>query len=100
MAGLVDAKLVLVFSSHRILVGVISSNNQAAKMVGVTSSSISSACNGESNSSAGFLWRYMDEDIEIEFSDVGTLRIEEYDEAVGNKRKYIAPKDIKNRRKK
>lgn len=98
MAILKEKKMVLIFSPRRVLIGLASSTNQAAKIVNRDVSSIYQASVGKIKSSAGLLWRYEDPNVEIELSDIGTLTIEEFDNLCGVEREYYPPKDIKRKK--
>lgn len=82
------AKQVLVFNSQRILVLIAKSANSLSYLANTTSGNISQACVGKLISVCDHYFRYTDPSVEIELSDIGTLKLEEYDQLCGTKRPY------------
>ena len=74
-----EPKPVLVFNGAYMLIGVIRSINSAADHSGTHPQSIALACSGEYVSSGTFYYRHIHPDIEIELSDLDTLKLQEYD---------------------
>lgn len=79
---------VLVFNPYKKLVAVFHSLTAAANSFGTTNSSIHQACVGPCISSCGHYFRFLNDDIELEWSDLGTLKLEDYDEMCGISRSY------------
>ena len=77
---------IAVFSPAMKLVGVCASMTAAAQMLKVSTSAIHFACNGKTPSCQGWYVRELDNVI-IEFpDDLGTLRLEDFDNLNGTKR--------------
>lgn len=83
MAPCRKAKQVLIFNRHKKLSGISASKYEAAKITGLSPSNISQACTGTLIATGGFYFRYIDNSIIIELSDIGTLRLEDYDKMCG-----------------
>ncbi len=79
---------VLVFNPLKRLIGSFHSLTAAATAFKTSNSSIYQACVGPCISSCGLYFRFLAKDIELEESDYGKLRLEEYDELCGVKREY------------
>ncbi|NDV63961.1 hypothetical protein [Bacteroides sp. 224] len=82
-----DAKQVLVFNPQKRLVAIFHSALAAAKTLGVHTQSVHYACTGRCIAVGKLYLRHLSEDIEITFDDLGELRLEDYDELCGVKRK-------------
>lgn len=83
-------KPVLVFNPLKRFVGYFHSLTAAAAAFQVSRPSIHAACAGACISCCGQYFRYLAEDIEIENSDYGTLKLEDYDSMCGVTRKYYS----------
>jgi len=79
---------VLVFSPLKRFIGYFHSLTAAGTAFKTSNSTIYQACVGNSISSCGLYFRFLAKDIEIEESDYGTLKLEEYDEMCGVTRTY------------
>lgn len=79
---------VLVFSPLKRFIGYFHSLTAAGTAFKTSNSTIYSACIGRSISSCGLYFRFLAKDIEIEDSDYGTLKLEEYDSMCGVTRAY------------
>lgn len=79
---------VLVFNPLKRLIGSFHSLTGAATAFKTSNSSIYQACVGPSISSCGLYFRFLAKDIEIEDSDFGKLKLEDYDQLCGVKRDY------------
>lgn len=75
---------VAAFSSCKVLSGVFSSMNQAAKFIGVRPSTVRFACIGTTVSCQGWYFRFVDEAISID--EIGNLHLDEFDRRNGEKR--------------
>lgn len=60
--------------------------NEAAKISGLKPGNISKACVGTLISNGMYYFRYIGSDVEIELSDIGSLKLEEYDKLCGIER--------------
>lgn len=83
---------VLCFSPMKRLISIHQSITMTAKQFHTSSANIHFACTGESISSCGFYFRFLSDNIEVTQEDLGTLRLEEYDDLCGVKRKYYPTK--------
>lgn len=92
-----EARIVLIFGKDRVLYGIFSSLTSAAKVANVRRETVYYACNGSMITSGGFYFRYLDKNIEIDHSDLGTLKLEEYDCLCGepNRKVYKTRKQEK-----
>lgn len=79
---------VLVFNPLKRFIGYFHSLTAAATAFKTSNSSIHQACVGPCISSCGLYFRFLAKDIEIENSDYGTLKLEEYDSMCGVTRAY------------
>lgn len=70
----------LVFNRHQTLIGISRSVRGASELTGCNLQSVSHACVGRIISSGGFYFRHIHPDIEIELSDLGELKLQEYDD--------------------
>ncbi len=77
---------VLVFNPLKRLIGSFHSLTAAATAFKTSNSSIYQACVGPCISSCGLYFRFLAKDIELEESDYGKLRMEEYDQLCGVER--------------
>lgn len=80
------AQPVLVFNRRKLLTMVVASVNEAAKFSGLRPGNISKACTGALISNGMYYFRYIDSSVEIDLSDIGFLKLEEYDELCGVQR--------------
>lgn len=96
--NLPKAKRVLAFNSARILVGVFRSGRAAAELSTGQAQAISNACTGKVTTAMGYYWRHEHPEVELEMSDIGSLKIEEYDELCNEEREYKSSRDIKGKR--
>lgn len=85
---------VLVFNPLKRLVAYFHSLTATASAFGTSNSSIHQACVGNCISSCGLYVRFLAPDIEIEESDYGNLRLEDYDQMCGVKRTYYPTADM------
>lgn len=79
---------VLVFNPLKRFIGYFHSLTAAATAFKISNSSIHQACVGPCISSCGLYFRFLAKDIEIEESDYGTLKLEDYDQMCGVTRTY------------
>lgn len=84
------AKPVLIFNRRKILTLIASSVTESAKISGLKPGNISKVCNGHLMSNGMYYFRYIDSNIELELTDIGTLKLEEYDKMCGVQRQVYA----------
>lgn len=92
------AKQVLVFNNRRVLVSIAKSANSLSYLLNTTSGNISQACTGTLISLCNHYFRYTDPSIEIELSDIGKLKLEEYDQLCGIQRAYRTNSNMAKRK--
>ena len=93
-----DAKQVLVFNGAQVLVGIVRSVRSTYELTNGNLQAISFACTGRLISTGGFYFRHVHPDIEIEISDIGTLKLQDYDKMCGETRKYHSVRDMAARK--
>ena len=82
------------FSPEKVLVGVFSSMNQAANVLGVRVSTVRFACIGTTVACQGwYLGR-----VEVSICDLGTLTLERFDEINGEKRLTYPDRGMRKKR--
>lgn len=81
------ARPVLIFNRRKKLTQIAASVNEAAKYANRSPGNISKVCNGKAISDGSYYYRYIDDEVEVELSDLGTLTLTEYDELCGVKRR-------------
>lgn len=91
-------KAVLIFNRRKTLALMAASVNEAAKISGLKPGNISKACVGTLISNGMYYFRYIGSDVEIELSDIGSLKLEEYDKLCGIERQTY-PTMAMNRKK-
>ena len=96
-----EAKQVLVFNSRKKLIMYATSVSEISKALKLRPGNISKACRGDLISYGNYYFRYIENDVEIEMSDFGTLSLSEYDSLCGIKRaiyptQRMRRKQIKN----
>ena len=84
------AKPVLIFNRRKILALIAYSVTESAKISGLKPGNISNVCNGHLMSNGMYYFRYIHENVEIDLSDIGTLKLEEYDKLCGVERPVYA----------
>ena len=84
------AKSILIFNNRKILVALTASLNETARITNLKPSNISNACSGKIMSCGRYYFRFIDDGVEIALSDVGTLKLEEYDKFCNKPRKVYA----------
>lgn len=85
-----EARPVLVFNKKKILTSIVSSVNEVSKMLQLHPGNISKVCNGHLMSLGNYYFRYIDDGVELELTDIGTLQLEEYDKLCGVERAVYA----------
>ncbi len=92
------SKPVLVFSGSQILVSLMCSVRGASQITRVRAQAISFACNGKQISAGEYFFRHLNDEIEIEREDYGSLKLKEYDELCQVERKYHTPQAMLKRK--
>lgn len=77
----------LVFNSRKKLIAILQSNTAASNVFNAKVQAIHCACVGRCISCKGYYFRNLDSSVEISLEDLGSLRLEEYDELCGINRK-------------
>ena len=85
----------LLFGHTRILVAVFKAMQSCAEITGTSVKTVSRACKREYAQAAGFYFRRLHPDVEIEMADLDTLRVEEYDRLCGEVRRYLPKEEVK-----
>jgi len=83
MGKKLPAKSVLIFSHNKTLILISSSLYQAAKFGGLHSPDIHKVVSGGGISYNKYYFRYINDDVIIDLSDIGTLKLDEYDKLCG-----------------
>ena len=91
-------KPVLIFNGVYILVGITRSIRSASEISGGNAQAISFACTGKYISAGSFYFRHIHPDIEIEISDLDTLKLQEYDKMCNVKRRYHSVREMARRK--
>jgi hypothetical protein len=93
-----EPKNVLVFNGARVLIAVVRSLHSASLLSGGNLQAISFCCTGKYISTGGFYFRHIHGEIEIEMSDLDTLKLEEYDRMCGVERRYHSVREMAKKR--
>lgn len=92
------SKQVLIFNGAYILVAIARSLHSAAEFSGINLQAISYACTGKYVATGGFYFRHVHPDVEIELSDIDTLKLQEYDHLCGVTRRYFTTREMAHKR--
>lgn len=92
-------KQVLIFNGAYVLIGITRSIRSASEISGGNAQAISLACTGKYISAGSFYYRHVHPDIEIEMSDLDTLKLQDYDRMCKVERKYLSVREMARRRK-
>lgn len=90
----------LVFNGARVLIAVIRSLHTASSLTGGNPQAISFCCTGKYVSTGGLYFRHIHPDIEIEFSDLDALSLDDYDKLCGEEREYHSVREMARMRNK
>jgi hypothetical protein len=82
-----EAKRILVFNPYKKLIAIYHSTLEAAKSLEIHTQSVHYACTGRCIAVKRRYFRHLSNDVEITLEDLGTLRLEEYDDLCGVERK-------------
>lgn len=92
-------KPVLIFNGAYILVGITRSIRSASEISGGNAQAISFACTGRYISAGSFYFRHIHPDIEIEITDLDTLKLQDYDKMCHVERRYHSVREMARRKK-
>lgn len=94
-----EPKIVLVFNNQRLLISMHKSLNFASQTMNIPAQSISLCCLGHHISCYGYYFRHYNPHVVevVPHLDMGTLRLEEFDQMSNLVRRYHAPKEISRR---
>lgn len=88
---------VAMFSPEKVLVGVFSSMNQAANVLGVRVSTVRFACIGTTVACQGWYLRTLGR-VEVSICDIGTLTLDDFDLRSGEKRLTYPDRGMRKKR--
>lgn len=91
-------KQVLIFNGAYVLVGITRSIRSASEISGGNAQAISFACTGKYISAGNFYYRHIHADIEIELSDLDTLKLQDYDKMCNQEKRYHSVREMARRR--
>jgi len=89
-----EPKKVLIFNRARNLVAIVRSVHSAADLTLCKLAAISFCCIGKYTMTGGYYFRHRNPKVLIETEDLDTLKLEEYDNLCGEKRKYYTIKQV------
>lgn len=93
-----EPKQVLVFNAAQVLIEITRSVRSAYELTGGNLQAISFACTGRFISTGGFYFRHVSPHVEIEMSDIGNLKLPDYDQLCGVTRKYHSVRKMAHNR--
>lgn len=93
-----EPKTVLVFNGAQVLIAITRSLHSAQSLSGGNLQAISFSCTGKYISTGGFYYRHVHPDIQIEMSDLDNLKLRDYDEMCGEKRRYHSVREMAKKR--
>ncbi|MCD8080907.1 MAG: hypothetical protein LUF04_11045 [Bacteroides sp.] len=94
----IQPEVVLVFNKSSLLIAVVCSLRHAAKLINGSVQSVSLACSGEYMTTKGWYFRKMHPKLEIEWSDLANLKLEDYDQMCDFKQARYHPRTYKSRK--
>ncbi len=92
-------KQVLIFNGACVLIGITRSLRSASEISGGNAQAISFACTGKYISAGSLYYRHVHPDIEIEMSDLDSLKLQDYDKMCNIDRRYHSVREMARRRK-
>lgn len=92
------SKTVLVFNGAYVLVAIVRSLHSAADFSDINLQAISFSCTGKYVAAGGFYFRHAHPDIQIELSDLDSLKLQEYDRMCGATRRYFTTREMAHKR--
>lgn len=91
-------KVVLVFNGARVLVAIVRSLHSVTQLSGANLQAVSFCCTGKYISSGGYYYRHIHPDVLVDISDLDNLKLEDYDEMCGDKRRYHTVREMAYKR--
>lgn len=91
-------KQVLIFNGAYGLVAIARSIRAAAEVTNCNPQAISLVCNGKYISAGALYFRHLDDNIEVDLTDLTGLTLKEYDKLCNVSRKYHSVRDMARRR--
>lgn len=89
------ARRILAFDSSKKLSFIAQSQIKLAKLLGVTTPTVKSACDGKAISTRGLYLRWWDPEIEIDvIKELGALTLQDYDNLLGVERKVYKDRNM------
>lgn len=92
-------KQVLIFNGAYVLIAITRSLRSASEISGSNAQAISFACSGKYISASNLYYRHVHPDIEIEVSDLDTLKLQDYNKMCSVDRRYHSVREMARRRK-
>lgn len=93
-------KQVLLFNHARVLAAIFKSMQSCSEITGVSLNTVLRACKGEYVVAGGYYLRKLHPDVQVDTTDLDTLRLEEYDKLCGEHRRYLPKARVKALREK
>lgn len=91
-------KQVLIFNGALGLIAIARSIRAAAEVTNCNPQAISLVCNGKYISAGAFYFRHLDDNIEVDLTDLVNLNLKVYDELCNAQRKYHSIREMARRR--
>ena len=91
-------KVVLSFNGAQNLIAVTRALNSAAELTKGNLQSIYACCTGKHKTSGGLYFSQLNDTVEIEIADLGTLLLADYDELCGEVRVYYTGREMAKKR--
>lgn len=91
---------VLVFDPKFDLIAIAKNISTAAKLTGSYTVNVWLNINGDLNSTNNLYFRIIPENVEVDLSDLNSLKLQDYDKLCGLERTYLAPEILLKRTKK
>jgi len=95
-----EVNTVLIFEPNFNLIAIASNSYQAAKLTGSYHPSVYMAIRGELKTTNNLYFRLVPPNVEIDISDLYSLKLQEFDRMCGLERSYTDPEKLSNRVKK
>lgn len=92
-------KQVLVFNGAYVLISITRSIRSAAEVSGCNAQAVSFACIGKYISAGALYYRHLHPDVEVDMSDLGALKLQDYDKLCSAKKRYHSRNEISRRKK-
>lgn len=97
-----SAKTVLIFNGAGIYLGKMGSVNATSDLTydASTPQAISAVCSGKYIAAGSHYFRYENDNVQVDDSDINKLKLSEYDKLCGQKRSYHSPRLMSQKSKK